>query len=47
MYEPLWETILDRSKKHDFKIRSIWMADYWTQGNSGVLNEAVVGNDRE
>ena len=36
-----------RSKSHHgFRIRSIWIADVANQGQSGVLNENVLGNDR-
>ncbi|OKL60228.1 hypothetical protein UA08_04626 [Talaromyces atroroseus] len=45
LYEPLWEDIYARSKKHGFRIRSIWMADVAHQGQSGVLNENILGND--
>jgi hypothetical protein len=47
LYEPLWEDILERSQKHNFRIRGIWMADYWNHGESGILNEKITGNDRE
>jgi len=47
MYEPLWEDLHARSKKSGFKIRSIWIADVAHQGQSGVLNEALLGDDRK
>lgn len=46
LYEPLWEELLARSKANGFRIRSIWMADVAHQGQSGVLNEHLLGNDR-
>lgn len=46
LYEPLWEEILARSSENGFRIRSIWMADAAHQGQSGVLNEHALGNDR-
>ena len=46
LYEPLWEEIYARSKGSGFRIRSIWMADVAWQGESSVLNEDVLGNDR-
>ncbi|KAL2359759.1 hypothetical protein RJZ56_007381 [Blastomyces dermatitidis] len=45
LYEPLWEELLSRAKRHGFGIRGIWIADVAHQGNSGVLNENVLGND--
>ncbi|KAK2790548.1 hypothetical protein FQN52_005567 [Onygenales sp. PD_12] len=45
LYEPLWEEIYARAKSHGFGIRGIWIADVAHQGNSGVLNENVLGND--
>ena len=45
LYEPLWDDILARSKKHGFRIRSIWVADVAQQGQSSVLNEPFLGND--
>ncbi|KAL1956008.1 hypothetical protein VTO42DRAFT_7908 [Malbranchea cinnamomea] len=45
LYEPLWEEIHARSKRHGFRIRSIWIADVAHQGQSGVLNENALGND--
>jgi hypothetical protein len=37
--------MLHRSKKQGFRIRSIWIADVAYQGDSGVLNERLLGND--
>lgn len=45
LYEPLWEDLWHRSKKHNFRLRSIWIADVAQQGQSGVLNEELLGND--
>lgn len=45
LYEPLWDDILSRSEKHGFRIRGIWIADVAQQGQSGVLNEQLLGND--
>jgi len=45
LYEPLWDDIHARMKKHNFRIRSIWIADVAQQGCSGVLNEELLGND--
>jgi hypothetical protein len=34
------------SKSEGFRIRGIWMADVANQGQSGVINEGLLGNDR-
>jgi hypothetical protein len=47
LYEPLWESIYERSKQLNFRIRSIWIADSAAQGASGVFNEQRLGNDGE
>ncbi|KIH92577.1 toxin biosynthesis protein [Sporothrix brasiliensis 5110] len=45
LYEPLWDDLLALSEKNGFRIRSIWIADVAWQGESGVRNEANLGND--
>ncbi|KAK5947124.1 hypothetical protein PMZ80_001271 [Knufia obscura] len=45
LYEPLWDDLLKQSKKHGFRIRSIWIADVAHQGASSVINESKLGND--
>lgn len=45
LYEPLWEDLIKQSKKHNFRIRSIWIADMAHQGQSSVENEMLLGND--
>ncbi|SPQ24851.1 cc4bb9db-94b1-4c3c-968c-334ec7b553ae [Thermothielavioides terrestris] len=45
LYEPLWDDLYARAAKSGIRIRSIWMADMWNQGQSGVLNEAILAND--
>ncbi|CAK7265876.1 hypothetical protein SEPCBS57363_001809 [Sporothrix epigloea] len=45
LYEPLWDDLLAISEQHGFTIRSIWIADVAWQGQSGLLNEAKLGND--
>ena len=48
LYEPLWDELYRQSQLSDsFRIGSIWMADVSFQGESGVLNESKLGNDRE
>lgn len=46
LYEPLWDELHKRAAKSGIRIRSIWIADMWNQGQSGVLNEKILGNDR-
>ena len=47
LYEPLWDDLHTRTAQSGIRIRSIWIADMWNQGQSGVLNEKILGNDRE
>jgi hypothetical protein len=47
LYEPLWDELYQRIGKTGIRIRSIWIADMWNQGQSGVLNEQILGNDRK
>lgn len=47
LYEPLWDELLQQSNKLSFRIRGIWIADVAHQGQSSVLNEDKLGNDRE
>jgi hypothetical protein len=47
LYEPLWDELLQRSRQGGFAIRGIWIADVAHQGQSSVINEHVLGNDRE
>lgn len=46
LYEPFWEEIYHRSKTKGIAIRGIWIADVAHQGQSGVVNECKLGNDR-
>lgn len=47
LYEPLWTELYHASAAtRSFRIRGIWMADVSFQGESGVLNEGKLGNDR-
>ena len=47
LYEPLWDELYDRLKAQNVRIRSIWIADVAHQGQSSVLNEHRLGDDRE
>lgn len=46
LYEPFWEEIYHRLKAKGITIRGIWIADVAHQGQSGVVNESKLGNDR-
>ncbi|KAF4949462.1 hypothetical protein FSARC_13474 [Fusarium sarcochroum] len=46
LYEPLWDEMHKRASQTRLRIRSIWIADMWNQGQSGVLNENILGSDR-
>ncbi|EXJ90734.1 hypothetical protein A1O1_03838 [Capronia coronata CBS 617.96] len=45
MYEPLFDDLEEKMHGLGRRIRAIWIADMAHQGQSFVLNEAVVGND--
>jgi hypothetical protein len=47
LYEPLWDDLHRRLAQSGTRIRSIWIADMWNQGQSGVLNEKILGDDRK
>jgi len=46
LYEPLWDELHVQLQSKGIKIRNIWTADVAHQGESGVLNEKKLGNDR-
>lgn len=45
-YEPLWIDLLGALEKRGVSIRSIWFADCANHGESYVLNEDKLGNER-
>ena len=48
LYEPLWDDLLQKAHQSGaFRIRNIWIADVAWQGESGVLNEHKLGDERE
>jgi hypothetical protein len=47
VYEPLWEDLVAALGKRGVKVRGIWVADVAWQGESGILNEERLGNDRK
>jgi hypothetical protein len=46
LYEPLFDDLHVKLKAMRRGIRAIWIADLAHQGQSYVLNEKVLGNDR-
>lgn len=49
LYEPMFDDLyerLQRQGKERLRIRAIWIADVAWQGESSVLNESILGNDR-
>jgi hypothetical protein len=47
LYEPLWDEMHSRLRASGIKIRGIWIADVAQQGQSSVINENILGNDRK
>lgn len=47
LYEPLWDELYDRLNSKGIHIGNIFIADVAHQGQSGVLNEERLGNDRQ
>lgn len=45
LYEPLWEEMLVRFEERGIRVRGIWIADVAQQGQSGIANEHLLGND--
>ncbi|KAK5707749.1 hypothetical protein LTR97_000287 [Elasticomyces elasticus] len=43
LYEPLWDDLYGHLQKQGRNIRSIWISDVAGQGQSGILNEALLG----
>ncbi|KAK5724948.1 hypothetical protein LTR17_013437 [Elasticomyces elasticus] len=43
LYEPLWDDLYGRLQKQGRNIRSIWISDVAGQGQSGILNETLLG----
>lgn len=46
-YEPLWDDLLSSLRAQGCDIASIWFADCAHQGQSGILNEDILGDDRK
>lgn len=43
----MFDELVDAAGRADIKIRSIWLPDVWFGGQSAVLNEGKLGNDRQ
>ena len=46
MYEPMFDNLFEQLDGFGRRIRAIWIADIAHQGQSGILNEDALGNDR-
>lgn len=46
LYEPFWDDLSEDLRSKGRNIRGIWIADMAAQGQSGVLNESLLGPDR-
>jgi hypothetical protein len=45
MYEPFWDDVYAQLRDLGRNIRGIWMADMAAQGQSGIINERLLGPD--
>ena len=43
----MWEVLYESLKAQGHSIKSIWIADVAHQGQSGILNEGKLGDDRK
>jgi len=46
MYEPMFDDLFEKLSRLGRRIRAVWIADIAHQGQSGILNEDALGNDR-
>lgn len=46
-YEPFWDDVYKRMRENGRGVRGIWIADMASQGQSGMINERILGPDRE
>jgi hypothetical protein len=47
LYEPFWDDLSEDLQAKGRNIRSIWIADMATHGQSGIINEKLLGPDGE
>ena len=45
LYEPFWDDLYERLRAKGRGVRGIWIADIASQGQSGILNEEILGPD--
>jgi hypothetical protein len=45
MYEPFWDDVYEQLHDLGRNIRGIWIADMAAQGQSGIINEQLLGPD--
>jgi hypothetical protein len=45
LYEPFWNDLYQRLRAKGRGVRGIWIADIASQGQSGILNEEILGPD--
>jgi len=45
LYEPFWDDLYEKLRAQGRAIRGIWIADIASQGQSGIINEGILGPD--
>ena len=45
MYEPFWDDVCENLRVQGKNVRGIWIADMASQGQSGIINEELLGPD--
>lgn len=43
--EPFWDDLFEKLQAQGRQIRGIWIADIASQGQSGIMNESILGPD--
>lgn len=43
--EPFWDDLSEKLQAQGRRIRGIWIADIASQGQSGIINESILGPD--
>lgn len=47
LYEPLWDDLFEALQGKGLAINNVFFADIACQGESGLLNEDILGDDRK
>jgi hypothetical protein len=47
MYEPFFDDLLGVLEKKGVKVRAVWAVDAATHGESGMVNDWILGDDRK